>query len=186
VGSTIVLTDGAETVYCLAVDTSSAAALVERSNAKLPSAAASAPAAIVGERAVIALAGNTLAALALPGLEASGTLSLPGPVVWGPYAAGDLVLIATAEKLFAVTVSGEPQIAWRAPLEAGKPIGVPLMDGDGVAVAFADGRLVRFAAASGEASATHDLGQPLGSGPTAYGPRWLVSAADGTVLVVTH
>jgi hypothetical protein len=185
-GSIAVLTDGAETVYCLGVETSAAPALTVRSNTKLPAAAAALPAAIAGDRAVVALADNSLAVFGLPGLDAGGTLPLPGAVVWGPYAAGDVVLVATADELIAVTVSGEPQIAWRAPLEAGKPIGEPLVDGDGVAVAFADGRLLRFATASGEASTTLDLGQPLGSGPTAYGPRWLVSAADGAVLVVTH
>lgn len=185
-GSIAVLTDGAETVYCLGVETSAAPALAERSSTKLPAAAAALPAAIAGDRAVIALADNSLAVFDLPGLDAGGTLPLPGTVVWGPYAAGDAVLVATADELLAVTASGEPQIAWRAPLETGKPIGEPLADGDGVAVAFADGRLLRFATASGEASATLDLGQPLGSGPKAYGPRWLVSAADGAVLVVTH
>lgn len=185
-GSIAVLTDGAETVYCLGVESSAAPALTERSNTKLPAAAAALPAAIAGDRAVIALADNSLAVFGLPGLGASGTLPLPSAVVWGPYAAGDVVLVATADELIAVTVSGEPQIAWRAPLEAGKPIGEPLADGDGIAIAFTDGRLLRFATASGDASATLDLGQPLGSGPTAYGPRWLVSAADGAVLVVTH
>ncbi|QDV74569.1 PQQ-binding-like beta-propeller repeat protein [Botrimarina mediterranea] len=185
-GPVAVLTDGAETVYCLAIDSSASASLVERASAKLPTSAAPAAAAIVGQQAVVALADNSLAAFSLPSLDASGTLPLPGAIVWGPYAAGDVALLATADELVAVNPSSEPAIAWRAPLDNAKPVGEPLVDGDGVAVAFADGRLVRFASASGDASATLELGQPLGSGPTAYGPRWLVSAADGAVLVVTH
>lgn len=181
-----VLTDGAENAYCLALETSGSPSLAERGAAKLPTNATAAPAAISGDRAAVALSDNTLALLELPALGNPETLPLPGAVVWGPYAAEGVVLVATEEELIAVSTAGGPQIAWRAPLQRGQPIGPPLADGDSVVVAMSSGSLVRYATDSGDASATLDLGQPLGSGPTAYGPRWLVSAADGAVLVVTH
>jgi outer membrane protein assembly factor BamB len=181
-----VLTNGAETIYSLELDASAAPSLAERATAKLPAAAAALPAAIAGDRAVIVLADGSLVIYGVPALDPIGTLALPGEVVWGPYAAGQVVLAATADEVIAVTVTGDPQIAWRASLEKGKPVGEPLVDDDGAVIALADGVLVRFAIGSGEASATLNLGQAIGSGPTAYGPRWLVAAADGSVLVITH
>lgn len=181
-----VLTDGAQTAYCLELDGSATPALTERATAKLPADPAALPAAVAGDRAVIALADNSLAVYSVPTLDPLETVALAGEVVWGPFAAGRVVLAATADEVVAVTVSGDPQIAWRAPLDAGKPVGEPMVDGDGTIIAFADGLLVRYATGSGDVSTTLNLGQAIGSGPTAYGPRWLVSAADGAVLVVTH
>ncbi|TWT98064.1 outer membrane biogenesis protein BamB [Botrimarina colliarenosi] len=178
-----VLSDGAKTVYCLGI---TADALTERGSAALTDAKPVTIAAIGKSRAAIGLAGGSLAVFDLPRLDNPQSTPVGGEIVWGPYAAGDVVLVATSEEVVAVQLADGPQIAWRAPLSEFQPLGEPLIDGDSVVVATRDGVLTRYGLASGDATARLDLGEPIGSGPTVYGPRWLVAAADGTVLVINR
>lgn len=182
----VVLSDGKGVVYCLRVDTSGAdgPALVEAGRHEVADNRPTTRAAIVGGAAVIGLE-HGLAVYQLPDLPAPRTAPLPGAVAWGPYAAGQAALVATdSSELLAVTPDG--QVAWRATTTAGPPVGPPLVDGDDVLVASLGGVVSRYRVADGELLGSVDLGQPIATGPTAYGPRLLVAAADGTVLVTSQ
>jgi hypothetical protein len=47
-----------------------------------------------------------------------------------------------------------------------------------------EGGLARVNLADGAEASYTDLGQPAAAGPVALGERWMVGAADGTLLVV--
>ena len=97
--------------------------------------------------------------------------------------AGDAVLFATVDqKLLAVTAAGE--IRWQVPLEHGQLAGPPLVLPDSVLLAYRKGILERRALADGKPLATLNVEQPLATGPVAFLQKIVLTANDGTVLVV--
>ncbi|MEQ8846886.1 PQQ-binding-like beta-propeller repeat protein [Botrimarina sp.] len=181
----VVLSDGQSDVYCLRVDQAGdSPALVQAGMHRMTEDQPLTRAAIVGSTAAVGLA-RGLALYQLPDLPAPRVAPLPGAIAWGPYAAGDLVLLAT-ESSEIVAVSADGQVAWSTPAQAGPLVGPPLVDGDDVLIASLGGVVSRRRIADGEQLGQIDLGQPIATGPTAYGPRLLVAAADGTVLVASQ
>jgi hypothetical protein len=81
-------------------------------------------------------------------------------------------------------ISPEGQATWRVPLEHGDLAGEPLNVHDGVLLAYRKGIFERRAAGDGAASAAKDLEHPLASGPVRFQQRLVLSAHDGTLLVV--
>ena len=119
----------------------------------------------------------------LPSLEPAGETQLAAPLVWGPFPTGDGALLATAdEHLVLVTASGE--IAWRVPLEHGELAGEPLVDGDSVLLAYRQGFLERRAMSDGSSAPAVDVELSLAAGPVLFLKRLVLTAHDGTLLVV--
>ncbi|MEX0610987.1 MAG: hypothetical protein WD229_02600, partial [Pirellulales bacterium] len=119
----------------------------------------------------------------LPSLEAAGEASLPAPVVWGPFRAGDSLLLATAdEQLVAVSPSGE--IAWQVAIEHGDLAGAPLVTEGTVLLAYRAGIIERRSLADGKPLAATDVEHPLATGPVRFLQRLVLAANDGTLLVI--
>ncbi|QDT69100.1 outer membrane biogenesis protein BamB [Planctomycetes bacterium MalM25] len=180
----VALSDGMSTFYCLALQREGGPALAEAGSIKLD-AQPTTRAAIATGHAAIGLASGSLAVAPVPSLGETASVELGSPITWGPYAAGESFLVNTEDgRLHAVTSNATPTVAWSIDLGEAEPLGAPLV-ADGVAtLATADGVLHRLGLGDGAAAEPIVLGQSLGSAPTAYGKRLLVSAADGSVLVI--
>lgn len=131
------------------------------------------------------VAGNAqgdLATYALPDLRAGQPVALGGRITWGPYPVGGLVLAGLdTEELVAVEPGGG--VAWRQPLAA--PFAPGALPEDGTAwVLDPAGACVQISMADGSEAARIELGQPAVAGPTPFGPRLVVAAPDGSLLVV--
>lgn len=180
---TVVLSDGVANVYCLGLQTSGDPALTELGSHELTDGEPATRAAIAGSRAAIGLSGRRLALFELPAMAAPKIVDLPSEIVSGPYAAGETVLAELDNgQLVALDASGS--VAWKAELGGSRLAGEPLVDGSSVLLVTEAGELIRLDLGSGEAGGRLDLGQRAGSGATSYGPRLLVAAADGSVLVI--
>lgn len=133
----------------------------------------------------VVMAGNKngqIAIYSLPEMQPAAPVSLGGRITWGPYAAGDAVLAGLdAGELIRIDPSGE--IAWRRPLPAELAEGV-LVEDDAVWVLEPAGALVQIDLGDGSERARIELGEPAVAGPKPFGPRLIVAAPDGALLVV--
>jgi hypothetical protein len=178
-----VITDGSENIYLLAAADQPQPHLAEIAAAKVGPYPITSPVVVVGEMAVAVGGDSHLVRYRLPLLESAGETRLPAPVAWGPYATADGVLVATAdEHLMLVSAGGEER--WRTPLEHGALAGAPLAQGDSVLIAYRSGVVQRRATADGEVLATIDVEHPLAAGPVQFSQRLILTAHDGTLLVI--
>jgi outer membrane protein assembly factor BamB len=138
---------------------------------------------VLGDAALAIGGSSHLLRFKLPSLEPAGDSNLPAPVVWGPFRVGDSMLLATANNQL-VAIAADGQIKWQAPLEHGDLAGQPLVQDDSMLVAYKKGIVERRSLADGKSLAAKDLEQPLASGPVAFLQRLVISANDGTLLVV--
>jgi outer membrane protein assembly factor BamB/tetratricopeptide (TPR) repeat protein len=140
---------------------------------------------IVALRDVLFAAGSShLVRFRLPSLEPSGENNLPAPLVWGPFRAGDAVLLATADGQLAA-VSSQGDVLWSTPFsEHGDPAGDPLVIGDSVVVAYRRGIVERRSLADGRVVGASDSEQPLGTGPVQFVQRLVLGTSEGTLLVL--
>lgn len=178
-----VIADGQEKIYVVAV--------VDRPQPHLEAVAEAnsgpyrieSPVIVLGDAALAVAGGSHVVRFKLPSLEAAGESTLLAPVVWGPFRVGDAMLLATAdEQLMAVSEAGK--VTWQAPLEHGDLAGAPLALPDSVLMTYRKGIVERRAMADGKPLATLDLEQPLATGPVQFLQRIVLSAQDGTLLVV--
>ena len=143
----------------------------------------STPIVVLGDVAIALAADSRLLKFKLPSLETAGESNLPSPAEWGPYRAGDSVLISTVDqKLLAITANGE--IRWQVPLEHGQLAGPPLVLSDNVLLAYRKGVLERRALADGKPLGTLNVEQPIATGPVSFLQKIVLAANDGTILVV--
>jgi outer membrane protein assembly factor BamB len=127
--------------------------------------------------------GNQLIRFRLPSLEPAGETDLRVEIIAGPFRAGAQLLLVTAdERLLAVTADGA--IAWSVPLELGDLAGPPLATDDGIYLAYRSGIVERRAPADGQVIGQLNVLQPLAAGPVRFMDRVVLSAHDGTLLVV--
>jgi hypothetical protein len=138
---------------------------------------------VLGDTA-LGVAGEThIARFHLPSLEPAGVSNLSAPVVWGPFSSGEAMLVATADgQLVLVSPAGEE--LWRAPLEHGDLAGEPLFTSDSVIIVFRNGVIERRARSDGKPMGSVDVEHSLASGPVEFLQRIVVTATDGTLLVV--
>jgi hypothetical protein len=138
---------------------------------------------VLGDVAIGIGGESHIARFQLPSLEPAGVSNLPAPVVWGPFPAGDAVLLATADgQLVLISPSGEE--IWRAPLEHGNLAGEPLVDKDSILIAFRNGVIERRAKSDGKPLGSVNVEHSLAAGPVDFSQRLVVTATDGTLLVV--
>jgi hypothetical protein len=177
-----VIADGREKIYLVELIDQPQPHLEAVAEAKVPAPIES-PIVVLGD-AVIAVAGSSqLVRFRLPSLEPAGDANLPAPAVWGPFRTGDALLLATADdQLLAVSATGE--IAWQAAIEHGELAGAPLVMNGSVLLAYRNGLLERRLLADGKAQATTDVEHPLAAGPVRFLKRLVLTASDGTLLVV--
>ncbi len=157
----------------------------KRHLAMLAGGAAAAPIrsapAVVGNTVFAADAADNLVAFLLPELKPAGKWPLGGPCVWGPFRAGKQTLVATEDQLIAADAQ---QPRWQQPLPFGRPVGMPLVDGESLLVASATGTVWRIDGATGKKLGQIDLGVAIAHGPLRIGERLLVVGQDGTLYEI--
>jgi hypothetical protein len=83
-------------------------------------------------------------------------------------------------------VGSDGAIRWRQAIKRGQPAGKPLADGAAAFVLYQNGGIARINLADGAEAAFVETGQPALAGPAAFGPRLVIAAHDGTLLVVNR
>jgi outer membrane protein assembly factor BamB len=141
------------------------------------------PFVVLGDSAFAVGGSSHLLRVELPSLKPAGDSNLPAPANWGPYHAGDAMILATADnKLMAIGADG--QTRWSVPTEHGDLIGAPLVLDDSLLVVYKNGVVERRSLADGAAAASKNLEQPLASGIVPFLGRFIVAGSDGTLLVI--
>ncbi len=186
-GEQAVLIDGKGTLYRLNLKTEPqphlAAVLQEASSAE-----PIAPPVVVGSTVYLATRGvgsDRILSIGVDDFQPTGEWGLSGRCVWGPYAVGDLVLIATdGEELIALQ-SQQAEPRWKIPLPFGPLIGEPLVLGSDPVLASLRGTIWQLNRETGEEVARAEVDEPIGSGPVQFANnRLLVCGDDGTVHVL--
>jgi hypothetical protein len=108
---------------------------------------------------------------------------LDGRLLWGPHAAGDVVLAATESEL--ACWDGAATRRWSVPLEHAPVVGHPYRDGDHVLLVAETGYVWRVNLDSGSILAQIEVGEPLAGGVVPYGEQWLVAGKCGVVVRVS-
>jgi hypothetical protein len=182
-GRQFVITDGLQKIYLVAVVDTPQPHLEEVKQADVGPHPIESPLVALGDE-VIAVAGGThLLRFHLPTLKTVGETNLPAPLEWGPYPAGDIALLATADhKLIAVSAGGETK--WQTATNQGPLAGPPLLLPDGVLLAYRKGIIERRSIVGGKPLATVKVEQPLATSPVEFLQHLVVATADGTLLVV--
>ena len=116
-------------------------------------------------------------------LAAGKEFPVEGRIAWGPEPLGDLVLVSTDRHKPLAFEAGQKQ-RWTSPLAHGPLVGRPLRGNGNLVLASLSGTVWMISAQDGKELAKVDVGEPLGAGPVAFGTRLLLSAADGTLLVI--
>jgi tetratricopeptide (TPR) repeat protein len=178
-----VIADGSEKIYLVEAAAQPQPHLRAVAEAKAGPYSIESRPVVLGDAVLAVGGGSHLLRFSLPSLKPSGEFALPAPVVWGPHAVGNAALLATAdEQLLLISSAGE--VVWSVKLEHGDLAGEPLIVDDAVLVAYKKGIIERRAMADGAALAAKDLEHPLASGPVRFQQRLVLSAHDGTLLVV--
>jgi hypothetical protein len=182
-GRQFVITDGRQKVYLVALNDKPAPHLEEVKQGDVGPHPIESSLAVLGDSTFAVAGGTHLLRFKIPTLETIGETNLPAPFEAGPYPMGDMLLIATTdEKLLAVSATGE--VKWQGALQHGPLAGPPLVLADGILLAYRKGIIERRSAAAGKPLATLNVEQPLATAPVPFLQHIVVTAADGTVIVV--
>lgn len=183
--SQLVLSDGKKRVYLLEYVASPQPHLTSVENADISTAPLNTRIAVIGDIAVVGATDGSLSTFQLPTLAPGPSVKLDATVTWGPFVVdSNLVLATSSEELVCLDESGN--IAWRKALQHGPPAGKPLAYNGGIELLSQTGGISRVDLASGEESSFTPLPQPVVAGPVPFGRRLVVSAYDGTLLVINH
>lgn len=189
-----VLADGHETMYLLRLNESGAPELTAETEKQIGGLPLESQIAVQKHFASAVTSDRRLVVFSIPALEIEREVKLPGRVTWGPFPAGDDILLAVDTNQLASVAPASGQIRWQVPLGdaslSNVPLsnmelaGKPLVSKQSVVLAFRGGIVRTIDLATGETSGETDLGQPLASGVVPLGGRLIVAAHDGTLLVI--
>jgi outer membrane protein assembly factor BamB len=118
-------------------------------------------------------------------LEETTRFLLDGRITWGPYAAGDRVLLQTDDRMLrAYDATGK---SMAPPVELPQGLIIPGVKnlGDKLLLTGRSGWLVVVDAMSGALVGKSDLGQPLSAQPLEAGKMLLVPGAEGLVYITS-
>ncbi len=179
-----VISDGREKIYLVAVVDQPQPHLKAVAEANAGPYPIESPIVVLGDTAFAAAGSTHLVRFRLPKLEPAGDANLPAPVVWGPFRAGESILLATADgHLTAVSAQGDAM--WNVAIdEHGDLAGAPLVLPDSVLLAYRKGIVERRALADGKQMVVSNVEQPLAAGPVQFLQRLVLTANDGTLLVI--
>lgn len=177
----LLVTDGHRALHRLALQETPRPALSGQASAELATPLVSSLA-VAGEAVFAVAADGKLVSFLLPQLQPGESCPLPGRCVWGPWSAGERVLLATAETLLAFDAQQKP--LWQVPLASVAPVGAPLVEGGSLVLASANGTVWRVDPANGQALGKVEIGSPLSTGPVAVGPQLVVGGYDGSLYQI--
>jgi hypothetical protein len=184
-GNQFVITDGHEKIYLVALVDQPEPHLAQVTEAAVGPLPIVSPIVVEHNLAFAVTKGGHLTRFQLPSLSPMGETNLSADGVAGPFAIGDLLLVATANgQLIAVKADGS--IAWTAPLSFGDLAGPPLKTDQGVLVAYRKGIVELRGLGDGQPIRKLDLLQPLATGPVRYMNRIAVVSHDGTLLIANE
>lgn len=180
-----VIADMRGNVYRIEAEAGEAAALSKTDELPLSNRIVS-PLAAVGEivYAVTEIPdGHAMVSITTDPLATSEEVLLPGRLVAGPISVGAIVLVITDDnRLHAFDASMEE--LWTIDVQDSTLAGQPTLVGDNVLIALNRGEIIQVSAADGEIMARIDCGEPILHSPIVDGNRWIVSAYDGTLLII--
>jgi hypothetical protein len=182
-GRQFVITDCNKKIYLVALVDQPQPHLEAVKEAEVGPRPITTPIVVLGDTALAVAGDSRLVKFKLPSLESAGESDLPAPAEWGPFVAGDAVLLATVDQKL-LSLNGKGEIRWQVPLEHGQLAGPPLVLADSVLVAYRKGLVERRALADGKPLATLNVEQPLATGPVAFLQKIALATGDGTILVV--
>ncbi|BBO33466.1 PQQ-binding-like beta-propeller repeat protein [Lacipirellula parvula] len=181
--SELIVSDGVSKVYLLRRVAEPENHLEAAASVDVGPSPLNSPFAAVGSTAFVGNEAGRLARFTVPDLAPGEATDLGGRVTWGPFAVAKGVVVATdANELLLVSVDGA--VVWRQKLAHGALTGKPLIDNGQAYLLYGGGGVSKISLADGAEASYVDVGQTLTAGPVPYGKRLLVTAADGTLLVV--
>ncbi len=183
--SRVVLSDGSKSVYLLERVPSPQPHLAAVESADITTAPLRTRFAVAADLAVAGTEDGSLATFQLPTLAPGDSINLGGLVTWGPYHVDNHFLLATSTEEL-VCLSDQASITWRTALPHGPPAGQPIAFNGGVELLWQAGGISRLDLSDGKQAAFTPLPQPVVAGPVPFGKRLVVSAYDGTLLIVNH
>ena len=128
--------------------------------------------------------GDLIVALNAGDLKLAKEFALTGRVIWGPAQVGNAVFcLSSVEGLLCLEAGANQRWANSAGC-GGQPTGLPLEVAGDFVFALREGSVVRIAGATGALVAEAKIGEPLGAGPIAFGPRLLLPGGDGALHVI--
>ncbi|NOZ40947.1 MAG: PQQ-binding-like beta-propeller repeat protein [Planctomycetes bacterium] len=183
--SQLVLSDGTKKVYLLSQADSPQPHLTATANADISTAPLNTRFAVVGDLAVAGAEDGSLAVIELPTLASKPSVKLQAAVTWGPFTVGQNVVLATATEEL-ICLDDQANLLWRQPHTHGPPAGQPIAHDGKLVLLWQQGGLSKINLSGGEEVAYVPLPQPVVAGPVPFGKRLVVSAYDGTLLVVDY
>jgi hypothetical protein len=181
----LVLSDGVKKVYLLSRVASPQPHLTATAAADISTAPLATRIAVVGDLAVAGAADGSLAVFELPTLASKPNVNLGAVITWGPYTVGQNVVLATATEEL-VCLDDQAKVLWRQPFTHGPPAGQPIAGNGSAVMLWQQGGHSRIDLSGGEEGAFVPLPQPVVAGPVPFGKRLVVSAYDGTLLIVNQ
>ena len=181
----LVLTDGVKRIYLLERVATPQPYLTAIESADLNTAPLISRVATLGDMAFAGAKDGSLATFQLPTLAPGDSVELTGQVTWGPFSVGDHLLLATSGEQL-VCLDSQGKVSWQISLTHGPPAGEPIAHDGGIELLWQTGGISRLQIADGAEVAFVPLPQPVVAGPVPFGRRLVVSAYDGTLLIVNH
>ncbi len=183
--SQLVITDGADTLYRLALESEPTPHIAAESGVDVGPSPLISPLFATQTHVFAGTEDGRLASYSLPDLKPDEPVELGGRIVWGPHDVGEGMLLATdADELMLIDADGT--VRWRQELKHGACGGAPLVADGSALVLYSNGGVARVALTDGTEGAYSDLGQPAVAGPVALGERLLVVGPDGSLLVLNR
>ena len=152
-----------------------------------PATGLTSPLAVAGNVVAAGTSTGAVALFELPALTPRATTDVGGQLAWGPFAAGESFVCSTdGGELLCLGPDGA--ILWRTPLGDRRPTGKPLIDtaAASLTLAWQLHGVSRLSLADGSELAQASLDQALVGGPIPLGRRLVLTAADGTLLIVNQ
>ncbi len=109
------------------------------------------------------------------------TTKLPAAPTWGPYAVGDVFLLATSDGRLHVFSGTKNVEALKLP----RPVGLPCLHHGRILIAAETGSLYELNPDSRTLAKLIDTEIPIASGPAVLNDHIILAARDGTVYLVT-
>ena len=183
--SLLVLSDGNKRIYLLGRVAKPQPHLTALESSDISTAPLNTRLAVVGDLAIAGAKDGSLSVFQLPVLAPAESVQINANVTWGPYTIGKNVLLATSSEEI-VCLDSQAKITWRKSLAHGPPAGQPTIYQEGIELIWQRGGISRISLADGQESSFTPLPQPVVAGPVPFGKRLVVSAYDGTLLILNH